>query len=643
MNIIPKIIQIPSVFKILSLLFISVNTGFSQTPVRVDIDITKGKKTISPLIYGKNNVLSNSIGNPVPSEDIQKIKDAGIRIVREGGGNNSTKYNWRNKLASHPDWYNNVYSSDWDYAAKSMLEKLPGVHGMWSFQLLGKAAANNKYNFADWTFNQSKWWDGVNQNLAGGGQVNLAGGSKASVEGNPNLYLMDWPADSTVGILNKWFGTQGLGYDKNRIRYWSMDNEPEIWSGTHDDVMKTQCTAEEFMQLYFKVAKAARAKYPEIKLVGPVPANEWQWYNWTGGSIINGKKYPWLEFFIKRIAEEEKASGIKLLDVLDIHFYPSTSDAAQSVQLHRVYFDRTFAFPEANGIKSINGGWDTSLNKEYILGRCYDWLTTYMGVNNGVGLSVTETAIASKDPNVQAVWYASTLGEFMKNGVEIFTPWSWEVGMWETIHLFSRYNQANYVEAVSQNETLISAYPSVNNSKDSISVVLVNRSLTSKNQVNLNFNGSTVADGNYTMLSLSNLTNTETFVSHTTNALVKTYVTAKSNQINVELDPLSVNTIIITGLSTFVKSDLKMNSFKANLYPNPTTDWCHLNFSLSEKEKLIIELYQVNGAFLKSFCNKVYEAGNQTIELDMNDLPSGVYLIKLASNSERETIKLIKK
>ena len=643
MNIILKIIQILSFFKILLILLISVNTCFSQTPVRVDIDIAKGKKTISPFIYGKNNVLSNSIGNPVSSEDIQKIKDAGIRIVREGGGNNSTKYNWRNKLASHPDWYNNVYSTDWDYAAKSMLEKLPGVHGMWSFQLLGKAAANNKYNFADWTFNQSKWWDGVNQNLAGGGQVNLAGGSKASVEGNPNLYLMDWPADSTVGILNKWFGTQGLGYDKNRIRYWSMDNEPEIWSGTHDDVMKTQCTAEEFMQLYFKVAKAARAKYPEIKLVGPIPANEWQWYNWNGGSIVNGKKYPWLEFFIKRIAEEEKASGIKLLDVLDIHFYPTTSDAAQSVQLHRVYFDRTFAFPEANGIKSINGGWDTSLNKEYILGRCNDWLTTYMGVNNGVGLSVTETAIASKDPNVQAVWYASTLGEFMKNGVEIFTPWSWEVGMWETIHLFSRYNQSNYVEAISQNEILISAYPSVNNSKDSISVILVNRSLTNKNQVNLNFTGYTVADGNYTMLSLSNLTNTETFISHTTNALAKTYVTAKSNQINVELAPLSVNTIIITGLSTSVKSDLKMNSFKANLYPNPTTDLCQLNFSLSEKEKLIIELYQVNGTFLKSLCNKAYEAGNHTIEMDMNDLPSGVYLIKLASKSERETIKLIKK
>ncbi len=632
-----------SFFNLVFLLLISVNTGFSQIPVRIDVNLTKDRKAISPLIYGKNNVLSNAVGNPVSSEDIQKIKEAGIRLVRQGGGNNSTKYNWRNKLTSHPDWYNNVYSADWDYAASSMLEKLPGMQGMWSFQLLGKAAANNKNNFNDWDFNQSKWWDGVNQNLAGNGQPDLAGGGKALVEGNPNLYLMDWPADSTVGILDKWFGPQGLGYEKSSIRYWSMDNEPEIWSATHDDVMKTQCTAEEYMQLYFKVAKAARAKFPEIKLIGPVPANEWQWYNWSGGSIINGKKYPWLEFFIKRIAEEEKVSGIKLLDVLDIHFYPQTSDDAQSVQLHRVYFDRTFAFPEANGIKSINGGWDTSLNKEYILGRCADWLTNYMGVDNKVGLSVTETAIASKNPNVQAVWYASTLGEFMKNGVEIFTPWSWEVGMWETIHLFSRYNQGNYVEAVSQNESLISAYPSVNNSTDSISIILVNRSLTDKNLVNLNFNGSIVGDGKYTMMSLSNLKSTETFVSHTNNALVRSDVTAKNNQINVELAPLSVNAIVLTSLTTSVKHSLKINSFKAAIYPNPAIDWCYLNISLSKEEKLNIGLYQVNGMLRKSICNKVFEPGSQTIGIEINDLPSGVYFIKFQSKDDQETIKLIKK
>lgn len=459
-----------------------------QTPVRIDIDLTKGIKPVSPYIYGKNNVLPSTFLSSGNAE-VNRAKEAGVRFVRQGGGNNSTKYNWRLKLSSHPDWYNNVYTNDWDEAAKNMFNLLPGVQGMWSFQLLGKAAANTDNNFNDWDYNRSKWWTGVNQNLAGGGQINTSdtNPNKALTDGNPDLYLQEWTADSTVGILDKWLGDKGLGYDKNQLRYWSMDNEPEIWSGTHDDVMKTQCTAEEFMQLYFKVAKAARAKYPDIKLTGPVPANEWQWYNWSGGSKINGTHYPWLEFFIKRIAEEEKASGIKLLDVLDIHFYPGTNYAAQSLQLHRVYFDRSFSYPDANGLRTIKGGWDTGLNKEYILGRCSDWLNKYLEPDHGVGLAVTETDIASSDANIQALWYASTMGEFMKNGVEIFCPWGWKPGMWETLHLFSRYNQENYVQGISQNETLVSAYPTINETADSMTVVLVNRSLTDPLQVSLHY------------------------------------------------------------------------------------------------------------------------------------------------------------
>ncbi len=69
-------------------------------------------------------------------------------------------------------------------------------------------------------------------------------------------------------------------------------------------------TAEEYMQKYFEVAKKARTAYPGIKLVGPVPANEWQWYNWKGNLVsYNGKQcthgwntssYGWLKKRIDR-------------------------------------------------------------------------------------------------------------------------------------------------------------------------------------------------------------------------------------------------------------------------------------------------------------------------------------------------------
>jgi hypothetical protein len=454
---------------------------------------------------------------------------------------------------------------------------------------------------------------------------------------------MSWTADSTVGILDKWFGAKGLGYDKSKFVYWAMDNEPEIWSGTHDDVMKTQCSAEEYMQRYFKVAKAARAKYPNIKLLGPTPANEWQWYRWGADGILSdGKKYCWLEFFIKRIAEEEKATGIRLLDVLDIHYYPSSSDADKCVQFHRVFFDRDYDYPEANGVHTVTGGWDTSINKEYILGRCSDWLNQYLGSNHGVGLAVTESGLNSTNANVQAVFYASTLGEFMKNGVELYTPWSWNVGMWETLHLFSRYNQKYYVQAASQNDLLVSAYPTVNSNADSITVVLVNRSLTDKQTVNLNFNGIKVNPDSYGMYSISGLGSTETFSSHYNNALKKSQVQATASTMTVELAPLSVNSIVMKSLVMGTSPEIKKGEFKANVYPNPAINLVYLDFTLPEESKITIELFNSNGKVIKTIDNEAFDAGNQQIELSMNGLANGIYWVRFTSIHNTETVKLIK-
>ncbi len=512
----------------------------------ITIDANGAKKPISPYIFGKNNSLSDAAGSPLSNYQWQRLKDLGITMFRENGGNNATKYNWRLKLTSHPDWYNNVYNHDWDFAAKSLQQNIPGAQGMWAFQLCGKAAKTNSANFNDWNYNHSQWWEGVGQNLAGGGTPNLTG-SKAKVEGNPALYLENWNADSTTAILNHWFGNGGVGLDSNFIRYWSMDNESEIWSGTHDDIYPTQPSAEEFMQLYFKVAKKARAAYPGIKLVGPVPANEWQWFNWDGNLIsYNGRSYPWLEYFILRVAEEEQATGVRLLDVLDIHFYPGETVSSDIVQLHRVFFDENYSYPGANGLKKTGaGGWDNSLNREYIFKRCHDWLTQYLGPNHGVGLSVSETGIGGSNPNVTASWYASTLGEFARQGVEMFTPWSWKTGMDEVIHLFSKNAKSKYVEATSSEELYVSAYPTMNTAGDSMTLFLVNRNLSESRTARINLSNFRVKNGTYILYSLSSLPANETFVSASVNALKSADLQVAGNIISVPMPALSVSALIL--------------------------------------------------------------------------------------------------
>lgn len=627
----------------LSILIIAFFIAFtSKAQVKITIDANSVKKPVSPFIFGKNNVLPSTYLNNGSNAEVTKANEAGVKLVRQGGGNNSTKYNWRLKLSSHPDWYNNVYDNNWDAAAKNLTDKMPGVQGMWSFQLLGKVAANKNNNFPDWTYNQSQWWSGVNQNLAGGGTVNPAGGGKALVEGNPDLYLKSWPADSTVGILDKWFGTKGLGYDTTWYRYWSMDNEPEIWVGTHDDVMKTQIPAEDFMQLYFKVAKAARARFPGIKLSGPVPANEWQWYRYgSDGISYNGKKYCWLEYFILRIAEEEKASGIKLLDVLDIHYYPSSSKAEELVQYYRVFFDRTYIYPEANGVKTVNGGWDSSQNKEYILGRCSDWLKKYMGTNHTVKFGVTECGLESNDANVQSSWYASTMGEFMKNGVEVFTPWSWKSGMWETIHLFSRYGLKNYIGAVSTDELNISAYPTISSDNDSVTIFLVNRHLTETKTIQIDLQNFNIKNELISFYTLSKLPATETFVSHTQNALKFKQLNKPQYHIEILLEPLSVNAIVLKAAPTSVKP-VQSEKFGLKVFPNPSSGKINIEFfSNDNNSRAIVEIFNSNGQKVKTISESQTNIGTNQIECDLTEYSTGIYWVTVRSDNFSETQKFI--
>lgn len=609
--------------------------GIIVAQVTVTVDLSKDTHVISPYLYGRNNSLEGNPGSNFTPE-WTRLKDAGVKFFREGGGNNSTKYNWRRKLSSHPDWYNNVYAHDWSAAAQLLQQNIPTAQGMWTFQLIGKAAKTNTANFNDWGYNNSQWWTGVNQNLAGGGQPNTSGGTKALVEGNPSQYLEDWTADSTTLILDNWFNT--LGLDKTKLKYWNMDNEPEIWNGTHDDVMPTQLSAEDFMQRYFEVAKKARAKYPDIKLVGPVTANEWQWYNWSGGINVGGKNYPWLEYFIKRIGEEQIAGGMKLLDVLDLHFYPGSTDASQVVQYHRVFFDQNYVFPEANGVKNVNGSWDNSQTKEYIFERCKTWLTQYIGANHGVTFGLTEAGISNINANTSAVWYASTLGEFMKHPeVEIFTPWTWQAGMWEVLHLFSRYNKDIFVQATSSDEDNVSAYPTITQAGDSLTVVLINRSASLTKSVTVNFNGFALAQESFQVRKLSNLSSSETFTSHTSNALQKSTINQTSNKINVSLVPMSITMLQLKGeKGGTVTAVEKPDHAFFNIFPNPATVGSKATVEINKPGYAILTLTDITGKTVDTLYSGEILSAPFKKEVDLNGLSKGVYILKL--NFENEII-----
>jgi hypothetical protein len=613
-------------FNCFLLIFCSVSLAFAQSAV-ITVDATLNKRPVSPNLYGRNNTFD---------KPVSFYKDAGLRFVRMNGGNNATKYNWRKRITSHPDWYNNVYSTDWDATSKNIAKNYPDMQVMWAFQLLGRVASSTGSNFNDWAYNNSKWWQGVNQNLAGGGTPNTGNpAGRALIEGDVNLYTTEWPADSTVAILDHWFGPNGLGLNKHQFLYWNMDNECDIWNGTHDDVMDTLITASEFMDRYIEVAKKARAIFPEIKICGPVTTSEWQWFKWGEENIrIAGKYYSWLEYFIKRLADEEKASGIRLLDVVDLHNYPYAPNNSDAVQLHRMYYDKNYAYPGANGLKTINGGWDNSLTKEYIFQRINDWLLKYYGANHGITLGISEWSPASSDPNVVSVVYASHLGTFANNGVEYLCPWTWSEGMWETMHLFSRYAHKYSVSSTSSIENTVSAYTTINEAADSMTIIVVNRDMTASRDISLQISGFNIPDGVYPSLQLASLPASETFKSHTNNALKSNSVNVNSSAISLTIPALSTTAILlIPQLNNHIDSNKKQQIMK--VYPNPVKDLLQVEITSGLIGPTAITIYDSSSRPVKSFYEN-YD-GQYPFSLDLSSLSNGYYFLSIRNNQYSTT------
>lgn len=604
---------------------LAVIANVANADVSVSVDAAAGVKAISPYIYGRNiDVIGDGIeDDPEKAAELlenekdfySKMLESGMHMLRANNGNNATRYNWRKKLTVHPDWYNNVYSHDWDITAKKILENLPGVDAQYAFQLTGYAASSTDYNFEDWTFytTHDNTWAKQTLDLAGGGEV-ADDGTTLVKAGDYSLYNELWPSDSTVAILDHW--KNDLKFDMSRFRYWSMDNEMEIWNGTHAD-LPIDSGGAFLVSRYLDVAKKARAAWPDIKLTGPVTANEWLWFKIAGGTP---DKKCWLEYFIEQIAAEQKKSGVRLLDVFDIHWYPTEMDFETQMNWHRVFFDTTYNYPGANGVKTINGSWDNKITKEFIYKRINDWLDQYFGEGHGITLALTETSFIQSDAMTTALIYASFLGTFMDNGVEIFTPWTWGDGMYETVHLFSRYGHELRVESTSDNDSLVSAYSSISGAGDSLTVVFVNRSEKESQNVNLQLKNFKATDGDVKTLTLSRLT-AETFKSHVENALKEGTATVAGNALAIALPAKSITAVLFTTKEPVAKNVAKV-ALPAKIFYSQNGAWFVNN---AQGRVRRVDLLNALGRNVMSLSNVA--AGQ--VRLATESLKAGAYLVRI--------------
>lgn len=625
---------------IITIILCMIGTTFlsSAETILISIDGNATPHKISRYIYGKNNSTNDDSTKATTDSMWTLINESGIGILRENSGNNLTKYNFHRRVASHPDWYNRVHDQNWDYEIQTIQENAPQVQVMYGLPILGWVGANSEYNFKDWDWyiSHGNKWLNTAQNVTGkGAEPNPDNGKNALVDGDISTYLKEWPTDSCVGILDHWFGENGLGIDRSKTLYWALDNEPEIWHLTHDDVQKEPVKPEEYIEKYVRVAKAARAKYPDLKLIGPICANEWQWFAGPDRKdlTIDGRYWPWLEYIIKRIAEEEKKCGMKLLDVFALHYYPINFSDEEILQTHRIYFDENYIYPKANGVKLINGGWDETQSKVYIFKRCQEWMKEYMGEDDIRALGITETGIESNDPDINSVWYGSMMGEFMKHNLEFFIPWSWKTGMWETLHLFARYNKEYYLPSTSGNDSIVSVHTSISADKDSMSILLINRSIKDEIETEIQLKNYEVPDGEYRLSQLSDLPEEETFISHTINALKEKSVMVQNGKATITLPPLSTSTLQLCKTKQTELHEQKNPILR--VYPTYAMSCLYVE---GLNEKATIQLISTDG---KVVLKKETQQTNEKI--DISDLPSGYYLCAVTMNDVTKTVQIVKK
>lgn len=625
---------------IITIILCMVATTFlsAAETILISIDGNATPHKISRYIYGKNNSTNDDSTKATTDSMWTLINESGIGILRENSGNNLTKYNFHRRVASHPDWYNRVHNQNWDYEIQTIQENAPQVQVMYGLPILGWVGANSEYNFKDWDWyiSHGNKWLNTAQNVTGkGAEPNPDNGKNALVDGDISTYLKEWPTDSCVGILEHWFGENGLGIDRSKTLYWALDNEPEIWHLTHDDVQKEPVKPEEYIEKYVRVAKAARAKYPDLKLIGPICANEWQWFAGPDRKdlTIDGRYWPWLEYIIKRIAEEEKKCGMKLLDVFALHYYPINFSDEEILQTHRIYFDENYIYPKANGVKLINGGWDETQSKVYIFKRCQEWMKEYMGEDDIRAFGITETGIESNDPDINSVWYGSMMGEFMKHNLEFFIPWSWKTGMWETLHLFARYNKEYYLPSTSENDSIVSVHTSISADKDSMSILLINRSIKDEIETEIQLKNYEVPDGEYRLSQLSDLPEEETFISHTINALKEKSVMVQNGKATITLPPLSTSTLQLCKTEQTELHEQKNPILR--VYPTYAMSCLYVE---GLNEKATIQLISTDG---KVVIKKERQQTNEKI--DISNLPSGYYLCAVTMNDVTKTVQIVKK
>ena len=92
------------------------------------------------------------------------------------------------------------------------------------------------------------------------------------------------------------------------------------------------------------------------------------------------------------------------------------------------------------------------------------------------------------------------------------------------------------------------------------------------------------------------------------------------------------------GTISTAKVEVLSASVSVNLYPNPANQSIQIDCEMSENTQAQIQVYDNIGQLVKNMTNIELHEGTQTLNVDVSDLPAGMYFCALQSN-EWQTVK----
>jgi hypothetical protein len=363
---------------------------------------------ISPFIYGTN--------------DPDWAGTAKHLTLTRLGGNRWTAYNWENNASNAGSDYlnqNDDYLGGGNTAGEAVRARVAAARTAGAATIVTVPMAG--YVSAD------KWPPGdVNQTpnyLATRFRVSAPSKNSAFTY-PPNVQDKAVYQDEFVAWLEKTFPRSTV--NPSTQLFYSLDNEPDLWSSTHSRIHPSPVTYLEMVRRTTQWVLAIKNVSPQALIFGPVSYGFYGYVRLQGATDANDRDF--LSYFLSAMRSEEIAHGKRLLDVLDLHWYPEARGAGI-----RIDGPETSSAVVQARIQAPRSLWDPTYKEDSWIAN--DWMqgpihllpSLRARINQfypGTKLAFTEYYYGGGNHISGAMAQADVLGIFGRDNVYAATLWS---------------------------------------------------------------------------------------------------------------------------------------------------------------------------------------------------------------------------